>query len=246
LISPSGTESTLLFRIGDARATELTRALLEQDGVPEDELDGLTELEHTLTSNDCWGESSGGTWTLVIEDAAEGNVGTVHELELGVYGSAETVDTTFIYTNDFAYLAGEDASRKVLDAPAGTHTLNLAAVTEGSEIDLRDGTGTIAGQGVTISSGTAIGQVFGGDGNDRITLSDHGGIVDAGRGNDTVEASGTASVDGGAGFDRVILSSASDAYQVSLTDTGVTLTSGGETIATSQVQYFDFSGAVDD
>ncbi len=55
-----------------------------------------------------------------------------------------------------------------------------------------------------------------------------------------------AGVDGGAGFDRVILSSASDAYQVSLADTGVTLTSGGEAIVTSQVQYFDFGGTVDD
>ncbi|MEO3387791.1 S8 family serine peptidase [Mesorhizobium sp. CAU 1741] len=245
LISPSGTESTLLFRVGDARATELTKAFLVNEGVPAEQLD-FTQLEHVLSSNDFWGEDSGGTWTLLIEDAADGNVGSVHGLELRAHGSAVQDDKTFIYTNDYALLAGQDAGRKLLDAAGGTHTLNMAAVTDGIEIDLSAGTGIIAGQSITISDETEIGTVLGGDGNDFVALSQSGGIVAAGRGNDTIEAFGTASIDGGVGFDRVMLSGAKDAYQVSLTATGVSLVSGNESVAATDVQYFDFAGTADD
>lgn len=240
LISPSGTESVLLYRTGDARVTEITKAVLAPEGAEDFD---LSQLVHTLSSNDFWGEESGGVWTVRVADAKQGNTGVVEGLELRAFGASIQADKTYIYTDDFALLAGLEPERTVLDNASGIHTLNLAALSDAVIIDLGDGSGVVAGKQLSIADGTTIGTVFSGDGNDLVMLSQAGGEVFAGRGNDTVHVFGTAAIDGGAGFDRIILSDARDAYSVTLNDGAVTLTQGsGGTgqITTQGVQYFSF------
>jgi subtilisin family serine protease len=242
LTSPSGTQSTLLYRTGDARASELTVASLVARGFDVKRAD-FTELEHTLSSNDFWSEDSGGVWKLQIADAKEGNVGAVHGLELRAFGSAVTDNKTYIYTNDYALLAQQDATRKVLDNASGIHTLNLSAVTDAIVIDLDKGTGTVAGQKLSISAQTKVGMVYSGDGDDYIVMADGGTWLDTGRGNDTVSASGQAGVDGGTGFDRAIFELGKSSYSIKWANGAVTLDEkeGDSLVLAGNVEFFTFA-----
>ena len=241
LTSPSGTESTLLYRIGDARASELTVASLEARGNSVTRED-LVELSHMLGSNDFWGEDSGGVWTLTIADAKTGDVGAVHALELSAYGSPASDNQTYIYTNDYALLAGEDASRKVLDNAIGTHTLNFAAVTDDVVIDFDSGNGIVAGEQFTITSRTDFDLVFSGDGDDYFVMREHGTSMATGRGNDSVEAFGIANFDGGKGFDRAILDLAKDTYSIEWADGTLVIDKkdGASLLTSTSVEFFSF------
>lgn len=244
LISPDGTSSPLLYRTGDGRTTELVSALLALGGETRD----LTNLQHTLTSNDFMGETSGGTWTLRISDEKVGDTGVVHGLGLRAYGSEATQDQTYIYTNDFAMIAALDASRTVLTNATGTHTLNLAAVTDAVAVDLSSGAASIAGVDVAIGPDTSIGTVFTGDGADLVTLSSAGGRVSLGRGNDTVNVAASGTVDGGAGFDRIVLSTTSDQFSIIAKGDEISLShkASGDLITAKDIQYFAFGDAATD
>lgn len=241
LISPDGTASPLLYRTGDGRTTELVTALLALDGETRD----LTDLQHTLTSNDFMGESSGGTWTLRISDEKAGNTGSVHGLALRAYGSEASDDKTYIYTNDFADTAAADSARTLLSNAVGNHTLNLAAVTDAVTVDLSKGQANLVGTDLTISADTRIASVFTGDGDDRVTLSTRGESISLGRGNDTAIVQAGGKVDGGKGVDRLILSEARDHYTVSAADGVVSLThkAQGDLVTAKDVQFYAFGEA---
>jgi subtilisin-like proprotein convertase family protein len=240
LISPDGTSSMLLYRPTDGRATELTRALYEASGGAIDE-SRLTNITHTLTSNDFFGESSAGTWTLRIADQKLGNTGVVHNLELRAYGSEASPDQTYIYTNDFALAAEMDASRTTLSNSTGTHALNLAAVTDAVTVDLSAGKAKITGTELTIAADTKINSVFTGDGADLVTLSPAGGKAVLGRGNDTASAL-KGEVDGGRGFDRLMLADALDQYRIIASDGAVSLShkNSGDVLQANLVEFFTF------
>jgi subtilisin-like proprotein convertase family protein len=237
LISPEGTSSMLLYRITDGRATELTRAVYESKGGTFDN----TQVIHTLTSNDFFGESSTGTWTLRIADQKLGNTGVVHNLALRAYGAEDSVDQTYIYTNDFALVAADDPSRTTLSNSTGTHTLNLAAVTDAVTVNLGTGRANIVGTDMTIAADTTICIVYTGDGADSVTLSADGGKAALGRGNDTVAAT-IGVIDGGRGFDRLLLSDALENYRILLDDGDILLThkNSGDRLHAGQVEFFDF------
>jgi subtilisin family serine protease len=246
LISPSGTESTLLYRTGDGRATELTRAFLDSNDVAVEDAP-LNNLKHTLTSTEFWGEDSGGTWTVHIDDEKAGDTGVVHSLALRTFGAASQEDKTYIYNDDYRLMVGIDATRSTLSNAVGEHTLNFAAVSTAVTMDLAAGRGRLDGTSLTIGNDTVISTVITGDGNDTITLSTRGGSVHAGRGDDTVYTLGSGEVDGGAGFNRVVLNGERADYALALGEV-VTLSaaSTGTIVATQSVQYFDFSGAPND
>lgn len=246
LISPSGTESTLLYRTGDAQASAITLAFYNSRDIDITAAD-LRDLNHTLGSNDFWGEDSGGVWTVRVADAKEGNTGEVHGLSLRAFGSAISEDKTYVYTDDFALLASYEAERKILDNATGVHTLNLAAVSDAVAIDLQKGTGKIAGESLAISSATTVDTIFSGDGNDHIVMAQTGGNVHAGRGDDTVSVAGRSEVDGGAGFDRILLSQEKAGYSISASSGIVTLghEASNELVVTKNVQFFAFDSADD-
>lgn len=243
LISPSGMSSTLLARLFDGRATEVMHALIEREGIEADP----AKIAHTLSSNEFWGEDSGGVWTVVVEDARIGNVGSIDHLALRAYGAEASEDTTYIFTNDYATIAELDPARQHISNANGTHSLNFAAVSTGIVLDLAQRQGTIAGTDLTIGADTGVNRVFSGDGNDTITLSAAGGTVFTGRGNDTIELLGQGTVDGGTGVDRVLLSQNRADYEIAVSDGTVTLSpadQGGGVIA-SNVQYFSFAQGAD-
>ncbi|MEZ0225575.1 MAG: S8 family serine peptidase [Alphaproteobacteria bacterium] len=184
LISPDGTESVLIDRPGTNTAGDYKG--------------GIT---FTLETNASWGESSAGTWTLEIQDAASGDTGTLNSWSMTFLGNAPSADDLYVYSNDLAGFTGADlAARSVVnDTDGGTDTLNLAMVTFNDTVDLAAGTGTIAGKSVTIAG---IENIYGGDGNDAFTGNASDNRIYGMRGSDTVTGSdGNDVLDGGAGID---------------------------------------------
>ena len=95
------------------------------------------------------------------------------------------------------------SARNQLDDSGGTDTLNAAAITTASIIDLAPGaTSTLDGVPLTIAAGTVIENAYAGDGNDRLSGNDVANRLDGGRGDDTISGGGGGDVlVGGAGDD---------------------------------------------
>lgn len=165
LTSPDGTDSILIYRPENGNFVSQY---------------GFTGVDFEFSSTAHWGESSAGTWTLTIEDTVGGNAGTLQEWSLSFVGNAHSANDFYYYTNEFAGMSG---SRTVLNDSSGTDTINVAAVSSGTTIDLTAGTATIAGTGLTING--TIEHVYTGDGNDTITGNTADNTLDAGRGDDT-------------------------------------------------------------
>ncbi|MBR0712173.1 S8 family serine peptidase [Bradyrhizobium liaoningense] len=137
------------------------------------------------TANSFWGGDAKGTWTLTVTDSASGNSGTLNGWTLTALGDAPTTPTTYVYTDEFATMAG--SNRVVLTDSSGTAQINTAAVTTGSYLDLNPGaTDTIAGKTLQIASTSIIKNVWAGVGNDTIIANDFGDTIQAGLGNNTI------------------------------------------------------------
>lgn len=189
LTSPSGTTSTLVNRPGNGGASQ-------------------DNIVFTLESVQFWGELSNGTWTLKVSDGASTDTGILNSWTLTVFGDATTADDLYVYTDDFArYTGAGDAARRTLTDAGGDDTLNAAAVSGNTVLDLNAG-GTIAGNSLTIAPGTVIEAVFFGDGNDTLVGNGADNLVLGGRGNDWL--------DGGAGLDTALYFNSLDHYLLTL------------------------------
>jgi subtilisin-like proprotein convertase family protein len=196
LVSPAGTESVLLDRLGDGGHA------------------GGGRLAFALTSNQFYGESGAGAWTLKVQDAVPGRTATVNAWVLELFGAPQAADDLYVYTDRFAGLAAVEPGRRTLsDADGGVDTLNAAAVTTASMIDLRPGSvSTIAGTPLTIAPGTLIERAWGGDGADRIVGNGAANTLNGGRGNDLVLAGpGDDNISGGFGDDTLYGEEGNDA-----------------------------------
>jgi subtilisin-like proprotein convertase family protein len=157
------------------------------------------------TANNFWGEDAKGNWTLTVTDSVSGNAGTLNGWTLQALGDASNTPTTYVYTDAFATAAGAD--RAVLHDASGTATINTAAVTTASYLDLHAGAiDTIAGRSLQIASETVIKFTWAGDGNDIIIANDFGDTIQAGRGDDTIVA--------GAGADKLYGGPGSDVFVI--------------------------------
>lgn len=156
------------------------------------------------TANSFWGEDAKGTWTLTVTDSVSGGIGTLNNWTLTALGDAPNTPATYVYTDEFATAAG--ASRQILNDAGGSATINTAAVSTGSYLDLNWGaTDTIAGKALQIGASTIIKNVWAGDGNDTIIANDFGDTIQAGRGDDTIVAGHGADVlYGGPGSDTFV------------------------------------------
>ncbi|MBU7583365.1 MAG: S8 family serine peptidase [Nostoc sp. TH1S01] len=188
LISPSGTVSRLISQPGDG-------------------LDFEDDIVFKLSSTQNWGESSAGNWTLRIQDLAFFDVGILNSWSLRLYGDTDTADDTYFYTNEYGLYGTTTFSDT-----SGTDTINAAAITSDSYIDLSPGsTSILNGTVLTISTTTTIENAFGGDGNDTIIGNKAANVLSGGRGDDTLD--GDASNDtfqGGRGNDTYIVNSFGD------------------------------------
>ncbi|HYH19068.1 MAG TPA: S8 family serine peptidase [Azospirillum sp.] len=200
LTSPGGTQSVLMDRPGvspDWVPSWSTR--INADGI-----EGQTTLNYVFTSVAHWGEGSAGTWTVTVQDLGGKGTGTLEDFGLTAYGKAASEDDLLVFTDEFAEMVAADATRATLTDVAGTDTLNAAAVSANSLIDLRPGAlSTIDGAQVRIAAGTVIERAHGGDGNDTVVGNDADNVLAGWRGADVLT--------GGAGADRFVLNTQTDA-----------------------------------
>ena len=187
LTSPNGTVSTLINRPGLGVSSQ-------------------SNIVFTTSSTHDWGENGTGTWILQVKDSASPDVGTLNSWTLRLYGDSASSDDVYVYTNEFGTLTNNLPARQVLnDANGGMDTINAAAVSTSSVINLSGGNSTIAGRVLAISGGT-IENVYSGDGDDLIIGDSSDNLIYGGRGNDTI--------DGGAGKDTMLGGAGDDTYIV--------------------------------
>jgi Ca2+-binding RTX toxin-like protein/subtilisin-like proprotein convertase family protein len=134
LISPSGTESILM--------DHPTNSVYEG------------KLVFNFSSRAFLGEKVDGNWKLEITDSATGDVGYLNSWKLKFYGELnDGKSDLYVYTDEFAKLT--DGSRGIIaDTDGGVDTINAAAVSSDTTINLNSGKiSKIAGKDVLIAGG---------------------------------------------------------------------------------------------
>ena len=185
LTSPDGTVSTLLDTVGSSASFPST---------------GWTFTSHAFR-----GELSSGTWTVTISDRFNGDTGTFTNASFTAYGSADTGNDLYVYTDEFGTYGGLSGRQTLSDTDGGTDTINAAAVTGDTTINLNAGTtSTVAGRTFTVAAGTVVENVHGGDGDDTLTGNAAANELTGGRGNDVLSGNnGNDMLNGDAGSDRL-------------------------------------------
>ncbi|SFP21350.1 Regulatory P domain of the subtilisin-like proprotein convertase, partial [Variovorax sp. 770b2] len=203
LISPGGTESILVNRPDKAPGSAASDLGNASSG----------PLSFSFNTTHVLGEQSTGSWTLQVIDAVTGNVGTLNNWTLDLYGKKVDTNDLYVYTNEYAGNAGF-ARNALTDGNGGRDTINASAVTGDSTINLINGSASkIAGTALSIGGDIEI--AFGGDGNDTLTgnglsnvlLGGRGAdVISGGDGNDTLDGSkGNDVLTGGAGSDLFVI-----------------------------------------
>jgi subtilisin-like proprotein convertase family protein/subtilisin family serine protease len=217
LRSPGGIWSTLLHRpgLGTMSATGSSQR----------------DVHFTFDTVAYWGEDAQGTWTLHVSDGGFLGTGTLQDWTLTLTGKPASQDDVYIYTNEYAESVWLDASRNTLRDTGGIDTLNAAAVTAASVIDLTSLTSSsIGGTPLRIDSSAVIEHAIGGDGTDHITgnAADNSlrgmrgdDMLAGGAGNDVLNGgAGSDNLDGGAGLDMAVFTSTRAEANVVRTPTG--------------------------
>lgn len=191
LVSPNGTESLLLERAGKAPASA------------EEDLGSLRagEFRYTFMSTHDWGERSEGVWRLEVTNAANGLPFTFNQWALRVSGAQASSDDTYFLTDEYALAVVEQPDRGTLDdtingTAGGRNTLNAAAVSGDTSINLSTGIASIAGAALAVGN-AGIHNLISGDGNDTLTAGSQNALLDGGRGRNTLV--------GGAGKDVFVV-----------------------------------------
>ena len=159
-----------------------------------------------LSSTHFWGEESTGTWKLTVTDTKDNSKDiNFSGWTLTLRGDLPSPNDTYFYTDEFAAEVFADAARETLNDTDGIDTINAAAVTSNSIINLiPTNSSTIAGQTMQIAAGTVIEKAFGGDGDDSVTGNDSDNTLHGGRGNDELEGgAGSDILEGGQGDDTM-------------------------------------------
>ncbi|SEI22251.1 Regulatory P domain of the subtilisin-like proprotein convertase [Pseudomonas asplenii] len=185
LISPDGTQSILLNRQGKvpdgmagASASDMGST---QSG----------SFKYTFMSTHDFGERSAGNWTLQVNDAVSGLPVTLNSWSLRLYGSKSSPDDTYFYTDEYVKSVVGQANRAVLDdavngVAGGRNTLNAAAVSGDTSVNLLTGVASIGGAALTVKNPANIQNIVTGDGNDVLVAGKADALLDGGRGNNTL------------------------------------------------------------
>jgi Ca2+-binding RTX toxin-like protein/subtilisin-like proprotein convertase family protein len=159
----------------------------------------------TFESQAFRGERAAGSWSVRVVDAFGGDVLTVSDIVLTTWGRF-SVNDRYVYTNEYADYAGIGGHSTALsDANGGTDTINAAAVSSNSIINLNSGAaGSIAGQAFGVAAGTTIENAIGGDGNDQLIGNSVANRLFGMRGNDSLSGNdGNDTLEGRDGNDVV-------------------------------------------
>lgn len=182
LISPSGTVSRLL----------------DQNG-----LEGSSIVNGwQLLSRAFYGENAYGNWTVRVQSADVGDVGSLTEISLLAYGSSADDQSVFFYTDEYTRLW--TVERSFLDYRTAPATIFASALTGAILLDLRMGAGFLGDSAITIADGTYVQTVIAGDANNELFASDLAVRFFGGRGTDRLfGGAGQDAIDGGAGDDTI-------------------------------------------
>ena len=180
LTSPDATVSKLVNRPG--------KGILSDVGSNQD------NIKFVFGSTQHWGETGAGEWTVTVKDLKTGDLGQLNDYTLRLYGDGIDGNDTYIYTDEFASV-GNEANRQILSDETGVDTINAAAVTTDSLINLKSKSNrlsTIAGINTQITRKTKIENVFAGDGDDTLIGNSRDNILVGGRGEDVLTGGGGA------------------------------------------------------
>ncbi len=218
----------LEINVVDVNLNDLVVTLTSPTGVVSTLMNGATSaisgtsstetLDYTFDSVRDYGEllnyQNGGTWTWQISYASgtpvAAETGAVEGVSLTFYGEdTSSGGQTYVYTDEFAQLSADpnNGARSTLTGTGQGDTLNAAAVSTSSVIDLNAGStdSVIAGRALTLASTAKFTAADGGDGNDTLIANSLGDFLYGGRGNDTlIGGTGNDTLDGGAGNDTLI------------------------------------------
>ena len=189
LISPSGTESILMNRPGKAPGSAAT----DRGNA---DFNGENTLNYVFGTALLRGEAVQGNWTLQVIDSVTGDTGTLNSWSLNVYGKGDTVDDQYVYTNEYAQLAASGGRNALNDTDGGQDTINAAAISSASVIDLSKGEATLAGARLAITNAAQIEHLIGGEFADTLIGNAADNHLSGGRGDDVLS--------GGAGVDTLI------------------------------------------
>lgn len=186
LVSPDGTESILLDRPGKAPAG----APRASDADMGNAFAG--RFKYTFMSTHAWGERSDGNWTLEVTDATNDMPVKLNQWSLRLYGSLETADDTYFYTNEYGNQIVANPGRAFLEdsvngSPGGRNTLNAAAVSGNTLVDLTTGEAIIGGVSLTIRQPDTIHNIVSGDGDDWLVAGSNDALLDGGRGKNVLD-----------------------------------------------------------
>ena len=158
------------------------------------------------------GETSTGSWTLRVTDNAAQDDGVLTSVSLTGYGTANSVNDVFHFTDEFMALRLIDISRASLsDTNGGVDWLDAAALTGNLALSLIAGSASSLNGAafITIASGSTIENAITGDGNDSLIGNSATNQLYGMRGDDTLDGSeGVDFLYGGAGNDQIIFDSA--------------------------------------
>lgn len=245
LISPSGTESILIDRPGVTATSTIGSS---QDNIV-----------FTVDSVQFWKENGNGVWTLAVEDLRTSEVGKLNSWSISLIGDTDTNNNVYYYTNDYGQYSTEGARMNLKDL-VGDDTINLAAVSTNSVLDLTPGsTSVISGKNLVIDSTTIIENAVSGDGNDTLTGNQANNQLNGMRGDDRLDgsegddiligSSGNDTLIGGSGIDRAVYSGFQSDYTISwnpdekyLQVVDVRENSPDGTDSLFDIEYFDFDG----
>jgi len=204
LRSPGGIWSSLLYRpgLGVGSGTGSTQR----------------DVQFTFDTVAYWGEDAQGIWTLHVSDAGMLGTGKLNSWTLTLSGKPASQDDVYVYTNEFAGSVWLDPARSTLRDSGGIDTLNAAAVTTASFIDLTPGSSSmLGGTPLTIDGAAIIEHAIGGDGNDRMSGNAGDNLLRGMRGHDTLLGGDGNDIliggadhdilDGGAGVDVAVFTS---------------------------------------
>jgi subtilisin-like proprotein convertase family protein len=165
---------------------------------------GSAEGAWLFSSTRHWGESTAGDWQLTIADPVRGGEGVLKSWQLTLYGDPLEADDTYVFTDEYAELAG--GARSTLRDAGGLDIVNAAALSGDLVLDLSPGSQSrIAGATLTIGRGTTIEQAIGGDGDDLLIGNGSPNLLLGQRGDDTLAGGGgDDSLVGGPGADRLL------------------------------------------
>ena len=195
------------------------------------------------------GEHASGTWSIRVVDTASNDRGTLTDVVVQHHGQASANDV-HVFTNQYSDFSRAAGRNIVTDTNGGIDTINAAAVTAASRINLNGGPSLIDGVALTIS--TAVENAIGGDGSDTLIGNSLNNRLNGMRGHDTLRGGrGDDTLNGGAGNDTLIGGAGNDTYVVGATGDRVfettTITgkinAGGTDTVRSAVSFSLDSGA---